>query len=157
MTNKAIIQQIKLEIQKNEDRLAGDYGELSSCDRAWLNQHNMVLYKLLQYAITTDVGRFASMSPGRLTPPPAPPRKEAKMSLIKAHSAQYNYYISLDTMKEMIANNLGVPAEEITVQYVEGDTGPGDPMDRYPTPRGIVNIKVVHNAPARNNLHPPIR
>lgn len=36
------------------------------------------------------------------------------------------------------------PADELTVNYIEGDVGPGDPMDRYPAPRGIIGIKVYH-------------
>lgn len=72
------------------------------------------------------------------------PKKEAQMSLIKQASVQRHYDLSLDTMKQLIANDLGVPVGELSVQYVEGDVGPGDPMDRYPAPRGIVGIKVTH-------------
>ncbi len=66
------------------------------------------------------------------------------MSLIKQQSVTWTYDISLDTVRELIAKDLNVPADELTVNYVEGDVGPGDPMDRYPAPRGIVGVKVYH-------------
>lgn len=68
------------------------------------------------------------------------------MSIIHKAATIRNFDVSLDTMKQLIANDLEVPVEEITVTYVEGDTGPGDPMDRFPAPRGIVGIKVTHTA-----------
>jgi hypothetical protein len=66
------------------------------------------------------------------------------MSLIQQTTTVKNYDVSLDTMKQLIAADLGVPAEEINVTYVEGDVGPGDPMDRFPAPRGVVRIRVTH-------------
>lgn len=66
------------------------------------------------------------------------------MSLIKQQSVTWTYDISLDTVRELIAKDLNVPADELTVNYIEGDVGPGDPMDRFLPPRGIVGIKVYH-------------
>lgn len=63
--------------------------------------------------------------------------------ILKADSTKLEYNISLETMKNMIATDLGVPTEEMHVAYVIGDTGPGDPMDRFPAPRGVVGIKVT--------------
>ena len=70
------------------------------------------------------------------------------MSIIKQTTTVKNFDVSLDTMKELIAADLEVPSDEIIVTYVEGDVGPGDPMDRYPAPRGVVKIRVTHTAPA---------
>lgn len=66
------------------------------------------------------------------------------MSLIKSTAAVWTYDISLETMRALIAQDLHVPANELTVDYVLGDIGPSDPMDRFPTPRGVVSIKVYH-------------
>lgn len=79
------------------------------------------------------------------------------MSLIKETTTVKNYTVSLETMAQLIAADLEVPVDEITVTYVEGDTGPGDPMDRYPAPRGIVSIRVTHTKKAEGSLHPQIR
>ena len=68
------------------------------------------------------------------------------MSIIQQTTNVKKFEVSLDTMKQLIANDLEVPVDEITVTYVEGDVGPGDPMDRYPAPRGIVSIRVTHTA-----------
>ncbi len=71
------------------------------------------------------------------------------MSLIQQTTTVKNYTVSLDTMQQLIAQDLGVPPEEITVTYVEGDVGPGDPMDRFPAPRGVVSIRVTHTTKAK--------
>lgn len=65
------------------------------------------------------------------------------MSRIVQQNTITTYTIGLDTMRDLIAEDLKVPAEELVVEYVIGDTGPGDPMDRYPAPRGVVGIKVT--------------
>ena len=70
------------------------------------------------------------------------------MGVITETNTVKNFEVSLDTMKQLIANDLEVPVDEITVTYVEGDVGPGDPMDRYPAPRGIVKIRVTHTKSA---------
>lgn len=72
------------------------------------------------------------------------------MSIIQQTTTVRNYEVSLDAMKQLIANDLGVPADELNVTYVEGNVGLGDPMDRYPAPRGIVGIRVTHTAKAGN-------
>lgn len=66
------------------------------------------------------------------------------MSNIKMSSAVFTYDVSLDVMKDLIAKDLNVPADDITVEYVIGDLGPCDPMDRFDPPRGVVGIKVRH-------------
>lgn len=76
------------------------------------------------------------------------------MAILKASKQIYEF--SLDDMKALIASDLGVPASAINVSYVEGDVGPSDPMDRFPTPRGIVSVSVTVNnekyeRPAKTN------
>lgn len=66
------------------------------------------------------------------------------MSSIKMSSAVFTYDVSLEVMKDLIAKDLNVPAGDITVEYVIGDLGPRDPMDRFDPPRGVVSIKVQH-------------
>lgn len=63
------------------------------------------------------------------------------MAILKASKQIYEF--TLDDMKALIASDLGVPASSVSVNYVEGDVGLGDPMDRYPAPRGIVGITVT--------------
>ncbi len=70
------------------------------------------------------------------------------MGVISETSTVKNFDVSLETMAQLIANDLEVPVEEIAVTYVEGDVGPGDPMDRFPAPRGIVKIRVTHTKKA---------
>lgn len=65
-------------------------------------------------------------------------------SLLKKAVTTHTYSISTETMKAMIASDLGIDSSEINVQYVLGDIGLGDPMDRYPAPRGVVEVKVIH-------------
>lgn len=64
------------------------------------------------------------------------------MSIIKQQTIEH-YEIDLDTMKMLIAKDIGVPPHELTVEYVMGDIGPGDPMDRWDPPRGVVKIKIT--------------
>lgn len=76
------------------------------------------------------------------------------MAILKASKQIYEF--TLDDMKALIASDLGVPASAIDVSYVEGDVGPSDPMDRFPTPRGIVSVSVTVNnekyqRPAKTN------
>lgn len=68
------------------------------------------------------------------------------MSIIQQTTTVKKFEVSLDTMKQLIANDLEVPVDEITVTYVEGNVGPGDPRDSYPAPRDIVSIRVTHTA-----------
>ena len=63
------------------------------------------------------------------------------MGVLKSKISTYEF--SLEDMAKLVAADLGVPVEKVTVRYVEGDTGLGDPMDRYPAPRGIVKIQVT--------------
>lgn len=63
------------------------------------------------------------------------------MAILKSKSTEYEF--SLADMVNLVAADLGVDAKNVTVSYVEGDVGPGDPMDRYPAPRGIVKIRVT--------------
>lgn len=63
------------------------------------------------------------------------------MAILKSHVTEYEF--SLDDMRLLIAADLGVDADLVSVTYVEGNTGPGDPMDRYPAPRGVVKIRVT--------------
>jgi len=65
-------------------------------------------------------------------------------SILKATTTTQTYHISTDTIKTMIANDLDVDPSEIDVNYVMGDIGHGDPMDRFPAPRGVVEIKVTY-------------
>ena len=53
------------------------------------------------------------------------------------------YDVSLEDIKEMIAKELIVDPSRIHVDYKIGATGPGDPMDRYPAPRGVVGVTVT--------------
>ncbi len=75
---------------------------------------------------------------------PYSPKEKKPMSVIKNHELTWTYDVSLDAMKELIAKDLGVPVSEVSVEYVIGDIGPGDPMDRYPAPRGVTGVKVRH-------------
>lgn len=72
------------------------------------------------------------------------------MSLIKKSQTNVTYTISTDAMRELIARDIGVPVDEITVEYVIGNLGPEDPMDRFDPPRGVVGIKVHHKAEHKN-------
>ncbi len=62
------------------------------------------------------------------------------MAVLKSKVTEYEF--SLEDMTLLVAQDLNVPPENVTVTYVEGNTGPGDPMDRFPAPRGIVKIRV---------------
>lgn len=64
------------------------------------------------------------------------------MSIIKQTSSVFTFDISIDSMKSLIAKDLGVSQESIRVEYIIGDLGPGDPMDRFDPPRGVVGIRV---------------
>jgi len=51
------------------------------------------------------------------------------------------YEVSLETIKNMIADDLGVKPEEITIYYVMGDDGD----DRFgPVSRSVKKVKVIH-------------
>lgn len=63
------------------------------------------------------------------------------MAILKSQSTEYEF--SLEDMAKLVAADLGVDANSVSVSYVEGDTGAGDPMDRFPAPRGIVKIRVT--------------
>jgi hypothetical protein len=54
-----------------------------------------------------------------------------------------SYEFTPDDIKLMIAENLEVSPEKVRVEYVQGDIGRGDPLDRYPAPTGIVKIRVL--------------
>lgn len=72
------------------------------------------------------------------------------MAILKASKQIYEF--SLPEIKALIANDIGVPVDRVSVEYVQGDLGLGDPLDRHPAPRGVVKIRVtVENtaAPAR--------
>lgn len=60
--------------------------------------------------------------------------------ILKTSKREYEF--TLDNMVQLIAADLNVRPEQVTVDYVIGDTGPGDPMDRYPAPRGVVGVRV---------------
>lgn len=53
------------------------------------------------------------------------------------------YEVSLEDMKAMIAKELTVDPSRVSVSYKIGATGPGDPMDRYPAPTGVVGVTVT--------------
>jgi hypothetical protein len=63
------------------------------------------------------------------------------MATLKSNKTTYEF--SLDDMRALIANDLGVDLNKVTVTYAMGQTGPGDPMDRYPAPRGVVGVLVT--------------
>lgn len=65
------------------------------------------------------------------------------MSLIEAGQTSTTYTISTDLIKQMIANDLDVDIEKLSVRFVIGDVGLGDPMDRYPAPRGLTHIEAT--------------
>lgn len=66
------------------------------------------------------------------------------MSVIKKTTTA-TYDISLDTMKEMIAADLGVPASEIQVEYLQQNNDDLDVYDRHHKPKGIIGVKVTHS------------
>lgn len=67
------------------------------------------------------------------------------MSVLKGgkNSTIVHYEFTPDQIKALIASDLGVSGDKVFVQYVEGDIGYGDPLDRYPAPRGVVKISVT--------------
>jgi len=67
------------------------------------------------------------------------------MSILKSGKDRtvVHYEFTLDQMKALIASDLGVSTDKVSLQYVEGDIGYGDPMDRFPSPRGVVGIRVT--------------
>ena len=65
------------------------------------------------------------------------------MGILTASTQTYEF--TLDEMKKLIASDLGVNSSSINVEYKIGDVGPGDPMDRYPAPQGVVGVKVTVN------------
>jgi hypothetical protein len=69
------------------------------------------------------------------------------MGVLKTTKREYEF--SLENMKQLIAADIGVSTSEVHVDYVMGDIGLGDPMDRYPTPQGVVSIKVTVNEQPR--------
>lgn len=68
------------------------------------------------------------------------------MSIIHSAKSQTDvtYAIDTSTITRLIAHDLGIPAKQLTVEYIIGDLGPSDPMDRFDPPRGVVGIKVTH-------------
>ncbi len=67
------------------------------------------------------------------------------MSIITSSNIVKTFDVSLYAMKQLIAKDLNIPVEELTVCYVIGDIGPSDPMDRFPATRGVIGVKVTHN------------
>jgi hypothetical protein len=65
------------------------------------------------------------------------------MKMFNKATTTVRYEVSLDDIKEMIAYKLGVACSRVRVDYKIGDTGPGDPMDRYPAPRGVIGVTVT--------------
>ncbi len=63
--------------------------------------------------------------------------------MAKMMASTMTYEFTLDNVRTMIAENLLVPPEKIKVEYVMGDIGLGDPLDRCPAPRGVVKIRVI--------------
>lgn len=73
-------------------------------------------------------------------PPVKAPKPEKKFNLSETTQT---YELTLDQMKDVIMDALGLDEpSNVSVTYVEGDVGLGDPMDRFPAPRGVVSIKV---------------
>ena len=59
------------------------------------------------------------------------------------------YECSLDDMRSLIAQDLGVPTDRITVTYVIEEVG-GDPMDRFPGAKSVTKVRVaVDNSPIK--------
>ena len=60
----------------------------------------------------------------------------------KLISDNTTYEFNLDAIKNMIASDLGVEVEKITVSYVIQQIGT-DPMDRYPGKHQVTKIRVT--------------
>ncbi len=62
---------------------------------------------------------------------------------MKMIASTVSYEFTPDDIKLMIAENLEISPEKVRVEYVQGDIGLGDSLDRYPAPTGIVKIRVL--------------
>jgi len=76
------------------------------------------------------------------------------MAILKASKQIYEF--SLEDMKALIAADLNVNPNAVDVQYTIGDIGLGDPMDRYPAPRGVKGVRVTVNNPEQNTVRNPL-
>lgn len=52
------------------------------------------------------------------------------------------YEFDLDTMKKLIAEDLKVSVDRVTVEYVIQEVG-GDPMDRFPGHKQVTGVRVT--------------
>jgi hypothetical protein len=57
-------------------------------------------------------------------------------------SNKKTYAYSLDEVRKLIASDIDVPGEFVTVEYVIREVG-GDPMDRYPGTNEVIEVKVT--------------
>jgi hypothetical protein len=74
-------------------------------------------------------------------------------------SSQETYEFGLDQMKELIAADLQVHVDCVTVRYVIQEVG-GDPMDRFPGRDQVTKIEVTvdktkgKSTPSYDDIHP---
>jgi hypothetical protein len=57
-------------------------------------------------------------------------------------SAIRTYEVSLEDVTSMITREINATGV-VRVEYVMGDTGPGDPMDHYQAPQGVLKLKIT--------------
>jgi hypothetical protein len=60
--------------------------------------------------------------------------------ILKSSSTVYEF--DLPSMKKLIAADLGVRLEQVSVEYVIQEVG-GDPMDRYPGRSAVTQVRVT--------------
>lgn len=67
------------------------------------------------------------------------------MSIIEANlkGHQSTYVIDVETLKRLVAKDLGVPASQVDLGFTIGDLHPPIPGDSYDPPRGVVAIEVT--------------
>lgn len=61
------------------------------------------------------------------------------VGILKAKKSEYEF--SPDDIKTLIAQDLNVPVDTVTVDYVIQEVG-GDPMDRFPGTDTVTKIRV---------------
>lgn len=66
------------------------------------------------------------------------------MSILKDSfkAQQTTYEFSLEQINLLVALDLGVASEQVSVEYVIQEVG-GDPMDRYPGTKQVTKIRVI--------------
>ena len=67
------------------------------------------------------------------------------MSIVRTSNV-VTYDVSLNAVRDLIAKDLGVKVEAVSVRYVIEEVG-GDPMDRFPGHNEVTKLEVTVKQP----------